>query len=200
MPLVLEFLRHYPKVHVDIVTEGRLLDVVADGFDLGVRSANLVSSDMIVISFGQSQRYTVVGTSAYFDKHGRPCTPPDLLKYHCMRIRLPNGAISPWHFEREGEVIRLDVSGQLTLDEQSVVKAAVQEAMGLGFSWSRTLRMKSRPDSSSGYWKNGRLHGPPLSVLPKPPQSLRRAQGFYCPGPRQTDQQQAGHLIRRPSA
>ncbi|MBU2254917.1 MAG: LysR family transcriptional regulator [Gammaproteobacteria bacterium] len=133
LPLVLEFLQRYPKVHIDLVTEGRLVDIVADGFDLGVRSANLVPTDMIVIALGQAQRYAVVGSPAYFAKHGRPRSPADLLNHHCIRIRLPNGAIYPWHFERAGEVTRLDVNGQLTLDESSVVKAVVQEGVGLGF-------------------------------------------------------------------
>ena len=133
LPLVLEFLRRYPKVHIDLVTEGRLVDIVADGFDLGVRSANLVPSDMIVISLGQQQRYAVVGTPAYFETYGRPRTPADLLHHQCIRIRLPNGAIFPWHFERAGEVTRLDVDGQLTLDEPSIAKAVVQEGVGLGF-------------------------------------------------------------------
>ncbi|WLH38328.1 LysR substrate-binding domain-containing protein [Pseudomonas sp. FP2196] len=133
VPLMLEFLRRYPKVHIDLVTEGRLVDIVADGFDLGVRSANLIPSDMIVISLGRPQRYAVVGSPAYFEKHGRPHTPADLLNHHCLRIRLPNGAIYPWHFERDGEVIRLDVRGQLTLDEPGLVKAVVQEGVGLGF-------------------------------------------------------------------
>ncbi|MDX1723830.1 MAG: LysR family transcriptional regulator [Pseudomonas sp.] len=133
LPLVLEFLRRYPKVHIDLVTEGRLVDIVADGFDLGVRSASLVPSDMIVIPLGQPQRYAVVGSPAYFAQYGRPRSPADLLKHQCIRIRLPNGAIYPWHFERAGEVTRLDVTGQLTLDEPSVAKAVVQEGVGLGF-------------------------------------------------------------------
>ncbi|WP_434677080.1 LysR family transcriptional regulator [Pseudomonas sp. R1-18] len=133
LPLVVEFLRHHPKVHIDLVTEGRLVDIVADGFDFGVRSASLVPSDMIVISLGQPRRYAVVGTPAYFDRHERPRTPPDLLNHACIRIRLPNGAIFPWHFERDGEVFKLDVTGPLTLDEASVSKAVVQQGLGLGF-------------------------------------------------------------------
>lgn len=139
LPLVLEFLRRYPQVHVDLVTEGRLVDIVADGFDLGVRAASLVPSDMIVISLGQQQRYAVVGTSAYFDKYGRPHTPADLLNHQCLRIRLPNGVIYPWHFERNGELTRLDVTGQLTLDEPSVAKAVVQEGIGVGFFMERDV-------------------------------------------------------------
>ena len=133
LPLVLAFLPRYPKVHIDLVTEGRLVDIVADGFDLGVRAESLVPSDMIVIPIGEPQRYAVVGSPAYFAQHGRPHNPADLLNHQCMRIRLPNGAIYPWHFERAGEVIRLDVTGQLTLDESSVAKAVVQAGVGLGF-------------------------------------------------------------------
>ena len=133
LPLVLAFLQRYPKVHIDLVTEGRLVDIVADGFDLGVRAASLVPSDMIVIPIGQPQRYAVVGSPAYFAQHGRPHNPADLLNHQCIRIRLPNGAIYPWHFEHAGEVTRLDVTGQLTLDEPSVAKAVVQAGVGLGF-------------------------------------------------------------------
>ncbi|WLI38002.1 LysR substrate-binding domain-containing protein [Pseudomonas hefeiensis] len=133
LPLVMEFLQQHPKVHIDLVTEGRLVDIVADGFDFGVRSASLVPNDVIVVPLGQPQRYAVVGSSAYFEKHGKPRTPSELLQHQCIRVRLPNGAIFPWHFERDGEVTRLDVSGPLTLDESSVVKVAVQKGMGLGF-------------------------------------------------------------------
>lgn len=133
LPLMVEFLEQHPKVHIDLVTEGRLVDIVADGFDFGVRSASLVPSDMIVISLGQPRRYAVVGTPAYFARHGRPRTPSDLLNHACIRIRLPNGALFPWHFERDGEVIKLDVTGPLTLDEASLSKAVVQQGLGLGF-------------------------------------------------------------------
>jgi len=133
LPLVVEFLAQHPLVHIDLVTEGRLVDIVADGFDFGVRSESLVPSDVIVIPLGPPQRYAVVGSPGYFEKYGTPRTPSDLLQHRCIRVRLPNGAIFPWYFERDAEVTRLDVSGPLTLDESSVVKAVVREGIGLGF-------------------------------------------------------------------
>jgi DNA-binding transcriptional LysR family regulator len=142
MPLVMEFLQHHSKVHIDLVTEGRLVDIVADCFDFGVRSASLVPNDMIVIPLGQPQRYAVVGSQAYFEKHGKPRTPSELLQHRCIRVRLPNGAIFPWHFERDGEVTRLDVRGPLTLDEPGVVKVAVQEGMGLGFFMAQDVEQE----------------------------------------------------------
>lgn len=133
LPVLLEFLRRYPRVHVDLVTEGRLVDVVGQGFDLGVRAASLVPSDMIAIPLGQAQRYAVVGTPAYFNERGRPQSPSDLSRHACIRVRLPDGAIFPWYLEQNGEVIRLDVNGQLTLDEPGVAKAVVAQGVGLGF-------------------------------------------------------------------
>ncbi|MBM1169684.1 LysR family transcriptional regulator [Microvirga arabica] len=139
-PLVLEFLRRYPQVHVDLVTEGRLVDIVAEGFDLGVRVADLVPSDMIAVSLGRSQHYAVVGSPAYFEQHPKPHAPPDLLDHACIRIRLPNGALYRWRFERDGQTVQIDVSGPITLDEASLARKAVLEGVGLGFFMEQDVR------------------------------------------------------------
>ena len=139
-PLVLEFLRRHRQVHVDLVTEGRLVDIVAEGFDLGVRAADLVPSDMIAVPLGRPQRYAVVGSPAYFEKHKRPRVPPDLLDHPCIRIRLPNGALYRWQFEKRGQAAQIDVDGPITLDEASLARTAVLEGMGLGFFMERDVR------------------------------------------------------------
>ncbi|MFL9828948.1 LysR substrate-binding domain-containing protein [Rhodoplanes sp. SY1] len=139
-PLVLEFLRRYPQVHVDLVTEGRLVDIVAEGFDLGVRVADLVPSDMISVSLGRPQRFAVVGSPAYFERHGRPRLPPDLLDYPCIRVRLPDGALYRWHFEKGGRAVQIDVNGPITLDEASLARTAALEGIGLGFFMEQDVR------------------------------------------------------------
>ena len=139
-PLVLEFLRRYPQVHVDLVTEGRLVDIVAEGFDLGVRVADLVPSDMIAVPLGRPQRYAVVGSPAYIEQHGTPLVPPDLLNHQCIRVRLPNGALYRWQFEKGGQTAQLDVSGPITLDEASLARTAVLEGVGLGFFMEQDVR------------------------------------------------------------
>lgn len=139
-PLVLEFLRHYPSVHVDLVTEGRLVDIVAEGFDLGVRRANLVPADMIAVPLGRPQRYAVVASPDYFEKHGRPHTPTDLLKHRCIRVRLPNGALFRWHFEKRGEIAQIEVTGPITLDEASLSRAAVLDGVGIGLFLEQNVR------------------------------------------------------------
>ncbi|SDP38076.1 DNA-binding transcriptional regulator, LysR family [Filomicrobium insigne] len=139
-PLVFEYLRRYPEVHIDIVTEGRLIDIVAEGFDLGVRMAGLVPSDMISVSLGRPQRYAVVGSPGYFEKHDIPHVPPDLLKHRCIRVRLPNGALYRWQFARGGQTAQIDVGGPITLDEVGVARTAVLDGIGLGFFLEQDVR------------------------------------------------------------
>lgn len=132
-PLVVEFLRRYPDMTIDIVTEGRLVDVTADGFDLGVRVAGLVPSDMIAVPLGRPQRYAVVGSPGYFERHGKPRVPPDLFRHICIRVRLPDGGLFRWRFEKDGEIAQLDVRGPIILDEGSLARIAVRESIGIGF-------------------------------------------------------------------
>ncbi|QCO06083.1 LysR family transcriptional regulator [Azospirillum argentinense] len=133
LPLLLQFLRLHPQVHVDLVTEGRLVDIVADGFDLGIRTADLVPSDMIAVPLGPRRRYAVVASPGYFRTRGQPRSPSDLLSHPCIRVRLPNGALYRWQFEKGGQPIQIDVDGPITLDEASLARMAVLEEMGIGF-------------------------------------------------------------------
>lgn len=136
-PLVLPFLQLHPQVHIDIVTEGRMVDIVAGGFDLGVRSADLVPADMIALPLGRGRRNVVVGTPAYLDAHGTPMVPQDLAGHRCLRVRLPNGAIHRWPFEKGGQSVHIDVEGPITLDEASLARSAALASVGL------TLAMES---------------------------------------------------------
>ncbi|WP_420146001.1 LysR family transcriptional regulator [Sphingobium sp.] len=139
-PLVLTYLQRYPQVHVDVVTEGRLIDVVAAGFDLGVRSADLVPSDAIAIPLGQTRRMTVAASPTFFEDKPIPQSPQDLLIYPCVRVRLPNGALFRWRFEKDGEELQLDVEGPVTLDEASLARIAVTSGVGIGYFMETDVR------------------------------------------------------------
>lgn len=144
--LVLPFLQEHPQVHIDIVTEGRLVDIVAGGFDFGVRGADHVPVDMIALPLGLARRNVVVGSPDYLKTRGTPLVPQDLLKHSCLRVRLPNGAILRWPFEKDGQSVHVDVDGAMTLDEASLARAAVIASVGL------TLAMESdvRDDIQAG--------------------------------------------------
>jgi DNA-binding transcriptional LysR family regulator len=131
--LVFEYLRRYPDMTVDIVTEGRLVDIVVDGFDAGVRLAELVPQDMIAVPLGPDQRFAVVGSPAYFKRHPKPRTPADLSRHRCIRSRLPSGGIYRWEFERHGEALAIDGEGPLILDEPNLMLAAARAGFGLAY-------------------------------------------------------------------
>ncbi len=139
-PLILSFLRRYPQVHIDLVTEGRLVDIVAAGFDLGVRPSDLVPSDMVAISLGLPRRNAVVASPDFVRTYGRPVVPADLSRFRCIRARLPNGALFRWRFEKQGSAVQIDVQGPLTLDEPSLVRIAAQDGIGLGYVFEADVR------------------------------------------------------------
>lgn len=132
--LVLPFVDQYPKVQVDVVTEGRLVDIVAGGFDFGVRSADFVPADMIAVPLGLPRRNVVVGSPSYLKAHGAPRVPQDLSGHACLRVRLPNGAIFRWPFQRDGQSVVMDVEGPLTLDEASLARVAALASIGLALA------------------------------------------------------------------
>ena len=139
-PLVLTYLERYPQVHIDIVTEGRLVDVVAAGFDLGLRSADLVPSDAIAIPLGRMRQIAVAASPAFFRDRAIPKVPQDLLSYPCIRARLPDGALLKWRFSKDGEDLQLDVEGPITLDEASVTRIAAMNGVGIGYFMESDVR------------------------------------------------------------
>ncbi len=132
-PLLLAFLGRFPDVHVDLVTEGRLVDIVADGFDIGIRGHDLVPTDMIAVPLGLPRRNVVVASPAYLRAHGEPKVPPDLRNHACIRVRLPDGSLYRWRFEKDGQPLSMEVAGPLTLDEVSLVQRAVLADVGIGY-------------------------------------------------------------------
>ncbi len=139
-PLILSFIQRYPQVHVDLVTEGRIIDIVAAGFDLGLRPADLVPADMIAVPLGLKRSNAVVASPEFLRTHGTPTVPTDLYRFRCIRARLPNNALFRWKFEKDGNAVQIDVQGSITLDESSLVRIAAQNGVGLGYVMEADVR------------------------------------------------------------
>lgn len=133
-----EYLQRHPDMQIDLVTEGRLVDIVAEGFDAGVRLAGSVPQDMVAARFGPEQGFVVVGAPAYFLGRAVPVTPHDLQAHRCIRNRLASGAIWRWEFSRQGEVMSPDVDGPVTLDDNGLRLQAALAGVGLVYmnAWS----------------------------------------------------------------
>lgn len=126
-------LARHPALSIDLVAEGRLVDIVAEGFDAGVRLGEAVPQDMVAVRFGGDERFVTVASPAYLDAHGTPSVPEDLRSHSCIRHRFASGRIYRWEFEHRGQDVVVDVPGRLTLDRIGAMVDAA--AAGLGFAY-----------------------------------------------------------------
>lgn len=132
-PIVFEFMRRYPEMSVDIVTNDRLVDIVKEGFDAGIRLAEHLPGDMIAVPLGPDQRLVVVGSPKYFKIREQPQHPSDLEAHECIRRRLGSGSIYRWEFERRGKKVEIDVPGRISLDDTGLMQEAAIAGLGLAY-------------------------------------------------------------------
>jgi DNA-binding transcriptional LysR family regulator len=130
-PMVTPFLQQYPQVELEIVAETSLIDIVAKGFDAGIRYGEDLAQDMIAVSLGPPQRFVMVASSQYIAQHGRPIAPQQLLQHCCIRTRFDNGSIPEWEFEKDGQVVRIPPRGPLLASYSRLGLEAARD--GLGF-------------------------------------------------------------------
>lgn len=131
--VVQDFLRRHPRVALDLVSENRLVDIIADGFDAGVRLREAVPQDMIAVPFGGDARFLAIASPAYLSDHGEPATPDDLKRHRCIRQRLSSGKLYRWEFSRGRDELSVDVPGMLTLDRNELMVDAAISGLGIAF-------------------------------------------------------------------
>ncbi|CAN7396278.1 LysR family transcriptional regulator [Phenylobacterium sp. LjRoot225] len=133
-PALHKVLPDYPDISIEIVTENGLVDIVAGGFDAGVRIGDIVAKDMIAVPLGPDMRMVAVAAPAYWAAHARPQTPRELTAHTCINIRLPtHGGLYAWEFERDGRELRVRVEGQLVLNSIMQVRQAALDGFGVAY-------------------------------------------------------------------
>jgi DNA-binding transcriptional LysR family regulator len=133
--LLPDFLALYPDIHVEIVAEDNVVDVLAAGADAGVRYDEKLEQDMIAVPIGpRVQRFAMAASPDYLKEAGNLSHPRDLLNHRCLRGRFSNGSLfSPWELERGDEVVRIEPHGPLTVSISGAMDLAVDMAVaGLG--------------------------------------------------------------------
>lgn len=131
--VVPRFLDLYPDVELDLVSEGRLVDIVEQGFDAGVRLLEAVPRDMIAVKFGGDVRFIAVAAPRYLEGRATPKTPDDLNGHRCIRQRLPSGKRYRWEFGKRGAEMVVDVPGNLTLDDNDLLAQAAAAGLGIAY-------------------------------------------------------------------
>lgn len=133
MPHVLSFLARYPDVEVELEADDRMVDIVAEGFDAGVRSADLVPRDMVAVPCSSPVRFAVVASPAYLARRGTPKRPQDLAAHDCVRHRLAGGRHYTWDFARGRQRVSLQVKGRIVVGNDDLARQAVVAGLGLGY-------------------------------------------------------------------
>jgi DNA-binding transcriptional LysR family regulator len=130
-PIVTPFLKAFPDIRLEVIVEDSFVDVLASGCDAGIRYEETLEPDMIAVPIGpRLQRFATAASPGYLDAHGRPAHPRDLLGHACLRGRFASGATPAWEFERDGEVVKIEPSGPLTVRIGTATDLAVDAAIG----------------------------------------------------------------------
>lgn len=133
-PRLRPWLSKYPDIKIEISSDNRFIDIVAERFDIGVRLGVDVAKDMIAVRMASDLRMTVVGSPDYFARHPRPRTPQDLTEHDCISLRLPtHGGLLNWEFKRRGKSINAHVTGRLVFNTTELTVAAA--LAGHGLAW-----------------------------------------------------------------
>jgi len=133
-PRLQAWLPSYPDIRIEISSDNRFTDIVAERFDLGVRLGGDVAKDMIAVRIAPDMRTTVVGSPDYFARHPRPRMPQDLAEHDCIGRRLPtHSGLLNWEFKRRGKSVNVHVSGRLVLNSSELIAAAA--LAGHGLAW-----------------------------------------------------------------
>ena len=177
--IVPPFLAAYPEIRLEVIAEDRFVDVLAAGCDAGIRYDERLEQDMIAVPIGpRVQRFATAASPAYLGRYGRPRHPRDLLGHACLRGRFASGAMTPWEFECDGEVVRIDPAGPLLVQIGAATDLAVEVAVagtGIIYLFEDWLR----PHLNSGalepvlepWWQRFSgpfLHYPGGRLLPAP--------------------------------
>lgn len=151
-PVLGEFMARWPDVQLDICVDNALSDLIADGFDAGIRLGERVERDMVAVPIGGAMRAQVVGSPAYFARQGYPKEPKDLQKHQCIKFRhASSGATYRWEFAhrggaQKGRWYEIAVDGSLTVNDMSLALRAAEDGIGL----TMLLENSTRPAIEAG--------------------------------------------------
>lgn len=126
------FLSAHPGISLEVTTDDSFIDVLAAGFDAGIRYDERLEKDMIAVPIGpRIQHFVTAGSPAYLEAHGRPAHPKDLLNHACIRHRFASGVMLPWEFERNGEIVKINPIGPLIANTIDLEISAAIQGLGL---------------------------------------------------------------------
>ncbi|HVG47631.1 MAG TPA: LysR family transcriptional regulator [Rubellimicrobium sp.] len=132
-PLIAPFLRAHPQVTLELVVEDAFVDIVAEGFDAGIRLGEALEADMIAMPLGPDLRMAVVAAPAYRAARGTPEHPRDLARHACLGLTYSDGSPYRWEFEKGTTELRVAVESPFVSSDPPVRLAAARDGLGLTY-------------------------------------------------------------------
>ncbi|WP_158810651.1 LysR family transcriptional regulator [Beijerinckia sp. L45] len=133
-PALERLLAAYPDITVEVAIDNGLTDIVAEGYDAGIRLGEQVGKDMVAVRIGPDLRMAVVGAPAYFAKRPWPKMPQDLTDHACINLRLPTrGGLYAWEFEKGARAMKVRVEGQFASNDSKMNLRAALAGSGLAY-------------------------------------------------------------------
>lgn len=132
-PKIGEFVRNYPDIVLDVMTDDSRIDIVARGFDAGIHFGEYIEKDMIAVRVSPDLRPAIVGSPGYLKSHAKPKTPRDLVRHRCINFRHGDAGIYRWEFEKGRKSLSVSVSGPLIADDLDLVIRAALDDVGLAY-------------------------------------------------------------------
>jgi DNA-binding transcriptional LysR family regulator len=135
-PRLGRFHRTHPDVVLDIVIDDGLSDIVAGGFDAGIRVGERLEKDMIAVRLTPDVTMLAVASPDYLSRRGEPKTPADLHHHACINWRFPgSGRIYHWQFEKKRKKLEMAVEGPLISNHQDVVLEGALQGLGILYAY-----------------------------------------------------------------
>ena len=136
-PRLGRFHRAHPDVTLDIVIDDGLSDIVADGFDAGIRVGERLHKDMFAVRLTPDVKLLAVASPEYLARAGEPETPADLHRHACINWRFPgSGRIARWEFKKRGKKIETIVDGPVISNHQDIVVPAALQGLGILYAYN----------------------------------------------------------------
>ncbi|MFJ4138961.1 LysR family transcriptional regulator [Pseudomonas fragi] len=133
-PVLAQLLPDNPDLSIEIIVDYGLTDIVAEGYDAGVRLGEQVAKDMIAMRIGPDMRMAVVGSPAYFSRSPKPMIPADLVAHNCITLRMPtHGGLFMWEFEKNGQALKVRIEGQLVFNNIAMRLESALQGLGLAY-------------------------------------------------------------------
>lgn len=132
-PALPSFLDRFPGISVEVTADDRMTDIVAQGFDAGIRLGERVDQDMVGVRISSEIPTALVAAPGYFDRRPPPASPHDLAAHDCIGHRMGTGALHPWPFQDRGHEFLVKVRGRLAFNDSDLILDAALAGCGLAY-------------------------------------------------------------------